>query len=82
MPESSLAAMQQKRTADMMKAVAEYVRHEAPGLAGQDARPEDSLAAMQQQHIVKLIREVTLYLQRDMQYMQQMARLIKAGTPA
>lgn len=81
MPESRLAAMQQQHTVDMIKAIAEYVRHQAQAGACQDASPEDSLAAMQQQHTVKLVREVTQYLQKDMQHMQQMAKSITAGTP-
>lgn len=77
-PESQLAAMQQQHTADMLQAVAEYVRHGAKSGGCHAPSPEDSLAAMQQRHTVKLINEVTHYLQEDMQDMQQMCEMISA----
>lgn len=76
MPESQLAAVQQQHTADMLQAVAEYVRQEVEPGACHTANPEDSLAAMQRRHTVKLINEVTHYLQRDMQHMQEMCEMM------
>ena len=78
MTESQLAAVQKQQTADMLQAVAEYVRQEVTSGACHASNPEDSLAAMQRRHTVKLINEVTHYLQRDMQHMQQMCDMIGA----
>lgn len=78
MPESQLAAVQQQHTADMLQAVAEYVRQGLTPGVGHASNPDDSLAAMQRSHIVKLMNEVTQYLRRDMQHLQQMCDMIAA----
>lgn len=78
MPESQLAAMQQQHTADMLHAVAEFMRHGVEHGAHYASSPEDALAAIQQHHTVKLINGFTLYLQKDVQQMQQMCELIAA----
>lgn len=78
MPESQPAAMQQQHTADMLQAVAEYVRQGLKPGSGHAEDPVDSLAAMQRSQIIKLINEVTHYLRRDMQHLQQMCDMIAA----
>ena len=78
MPESQLAAMQQQHTADMLHAVAEYMRQGAKSGGCHASSPEDSLAAMQRRQTVKLINQVTDYLRKDMQDMQQMCELMIA----
>lgn len=78
MPESQLAVVQQQHTADMLQAVAEYVRQGLKPGTGQASNSDDSLAAMQRNHTVKLINEVTHYLRRDTQHLQQMCDLIAA----
>ena len=78
MPDSQLAAMQQQHTADMLQAVADFMRHGMEPGAHHATTSEDGLAAMQRRHTVKLINGLTQYLQRDMQQMQQMCELIAA----
>ncbi|KAL3141361.1 hypothetical protein ABBQ32_004943 [Trebouxia sp. C0010 RCD-2024] len=77
-PESQLAAMQQQHTADMLQAVAQFMRHGVEHGAHHASDPEDGLAAMQRRHTVNLINGLTQYLQRDVQQMQQMCELIAA----
>lgn len=79
MPESQLAAVQQRHTADMLQAVAEYVRQGLKPGAGAASNSDDSLAAMQRNHVVKLINEVTQYLRRDMQHLQQMCDMMASS---
>lgn len=78
MPESQLAAVQQQHTADMLQAVAQYVRQGLKPGVGHASNPDDSLAAMQRNHVVRLINEVAQYLRRDMQHLQEMCAMIAA----
>ncbi len=78
MPDASLAAMQQQKTAELLASAAEYVQH-----MGQTVQPlrcisEDSLAAVQQHRMVDMIREITQYLRENLKVMKQSCKALMA----
>ena len=71
MPDASLAAIQQQKTAELLASATEYVQRMARTFQPMRSIPEDSLAAAQQHQMVAMIREITRYLNEDLNVMKQ-----------
>lgn len=79
MPDASLAAMQQQKTAELLASAAEYVERMVQTVQPLRCLSEDSLAAAQQHEMVDVIREITRYLNEDLNVMKQTCKALTSN---